>query len=195
MSERLPKPSPHPVRPLHPISSPAAASFPRLLIAALSLLCLASVPAAEPASARPVSSGKFGKNAAEPAGAKPGADAGAVEIQTGLRTTADMATRLYTATVDLKNRTDNLRILPGGSATKKAPFLLAQVDDLDKQRIKLRVEIARIEIYKGRNAKTWGDDLENQLLQLQISERSSAQTLADTRRFLEAKHRWYLLGL
>ena len=186
MNERLTGQLPHPVRLLHSISSRRAAA---LLAIALCLHCFPASQAAEPNAPRPPTA------ATVPPGSKPGAEAGGAEIQAGIRKTADVATKLFAATEDLKSRTANLRILPGGSATKKTPYLLSQVDDLDKQRAKLRAEIAGIEDYKVRNPRAWGDDLENKLLELQISERTIAQSLDGMRQYLEAKHRWYLLGL
>ena len=176
------------MRPLHPISSKAAASF---LAVTLYVLCVSSSQAAEPSSPPSAAASTVGA----PPVSKPNPQAGDAEVQTGLRATADQANKLFASTEDLKHQTDNLRILPGGSATKKAPYLLTQVDELDKQRANLRAGIARIEDYKTRNPKVWSDDLENKLLEVQISERSIAQSLDGMRHYLKEKHRWYFLGL
>jgi len=165
----------------------------RLFLVLLLLSGLSATFAAEPTAARATAANRTEPAGSVSSGSKAASGANSPEIQAAFRSTADMATKLFAATEDLKARVADRRVLPGGSPTKKAPFLLSQADDLDKQRAKLRAEIARIEEYKSRNLKGWGDDLENQLLEVQISEQSIEQNMTGIRQTL-AEKRWWLLG-
>ncbi len=102
--------------------------------------------------------------------------------------------KLFASAEDLHRRTDQRRMLPGGPAEKKSPALLREVEDLEKQNGKFADELGQMEEWKRRNPAIWTEDLENDLLQLKISEGAIAQNLAELRPRLVHKHRWWLPG-
>jgi hypothetical protein len=116
------------------------------------------------------------------------------QVQAWLRTTAEAATKLFMATEDLKKRTDNRRVFPGGEPEKKAPYLRTQVEELDKQRATLEAELGKIGDYRNLHGASWGAEAENLFLEIQISERSVGESLAVLRDRLKEQHRWFLLG-
>ena len=176
---------------LSPISmitvKPQRPKYPCLLVALCCLLALPCVHAAGPTPSPSASD-------ASPAAKSGSPDPATQLLQTWLHNTGEMANKLFAATEDLKKRTDNRRVFPGGAPETKAPFLRQQVEDLDKQRAGLEADIAKLEDYKTHHAAAWGVEAENLFLEVQISERSIGEGLAELRDRLKEQHRWFLLG-
>jgi len=166
---------------------------PCILVALLCSVSLSVMVAAQPnSSSFAPGQAEASAGAATAKNADPGMPA--QQVQAWLHNTADSATRLFAATEDLKKRTDERRVLPGGAPEKKAPYLRTQVEELDKQRATLEAEIEKISDYRAHHGASWGADVENLFLEIQISEHSIGESLTVLRDRLKEQHRWYLLG-